>query len=170
MLSRQCRERAAGGTFDLSLLFEVVAMAYVSAAEVRALGGAEAAIEDFTDGEILTHAAAIEDEADGFLRSRYSVPLDPLYIPLALKRHMARATFFSLIASRGFSPEGGDQMIIDGYADFKAYLKGVSQGLISIEVPGGVSATATHIDGPRVYSEELRERTRWGSDGGWDDF
>ncbi len=144
-------------------------MAYVTAAEVRAMGGAAPAIAEFTDSEVLAHAAAIEDEADGFLRSRYTTPLNETLIPLALKRHLARATFFSLIASRGFSPDGGDQMIVDGYADFKSYLKAISQGLISIEIPGGVAATATHIDGPRVYSEELRTESRWGTDS-WDDF
>lgn len=140
-------------------------MAYVTAEDVRTLGGNAEAIEEFDDDTILSHASTIEAEANGHLRTRYSVPLVAEFVSADIKRHIARATWYSLVDNRGLSPQGDNTGVFNKYTEFKAFFKSISQGVISLDV--GITAS-TSVDGPAVYSDEPRE-SRWGNSGYCDD-
>lgn len=127
---------------------------YITVAELESLGGNPDAISDKTNDEKLAACEAASAEADDHLRTRYQVPLAPSSVSGALKKHIAKFAYYELLSVRGFSPDGDDQVIVDGHANAIKYFVKLARGEVVLDIPAPTLATAA----PAVYSDESR---RW---------
>ena|SRR5687767_9964266 len=140
-------------------------MAYLSIADLRLIGGE--IIEKFPDEQLLYHAGMYEHEANVYWLARFGsgtqLPTVEDTVPTAEKMYIARAVVRSLLLSRGYSPQGDDDVIEKYYADFLAYFKGVTEDGESTDPGGGADGAAGPVRAPEVFSDCPREPSRWDS-------
>lgn len=128
-------------------------MAYATLAQLATYGLPSAALASVSDPDKQAALDAASDFADGYMRSRMSVPLTTWGISLTLA--VAKIATFLLMERRGFRPESGsDMMIKDAYNRSVAWLTQVSRGEVTI-VATPAAETPTY-DNPRVDSLEPR--------------
>lgn len=100
---------------------------------------------------------AATDEAEGYLATRYTMPL--VAWGEALRLHTSKLAVVSFLDKAGWQPSGPDDVIMAAYDRAIAWLKGVSKGTIS--PPGIVDSSAPTAGssvsgGARVRSSTLR--------------
>ncbi len=100
--------------------------------------------------------AAASDEADSYMRNKYTLPL--VSWTQDLRRAVCRIAAYTLLSSRGFNPQenSGDQNIADNNSKAVAWLRDVGKGLAS---PGLVDSSPSQL--PAVPSVSSNRRRRW---------
>lgn len=132
-------------------------MAYATTTDLARLGIAAAAIAavSSTIQEAALDAASVV--ADGYLRSRYVVPLTAWGDDLT--RNVVALAAWDILCNRGFDPNrGGDAAIEARAAEARSWLKDVSAGRVVLS-GGNSTPTATRharASGPRVTSDRTR--------------
>lgn len=132
-------------------------MAYATTTDLARLGIAAAAIAavSSTIQEAALEAASVV--ADGYLRSRYVVPLTAWGDDLT--RNVVALAAWDILCNRGFDPNrGGDAAIESRAAEARSWLKDVSAGRVVLS-GGNSTPTATRharASGPRVTSDRTR--------------
>lgn len=97
-------------------------------------------------------------EADGYLRSQFTLPLLAVNDP-ALRRHVANMAIYQLMVARGYNPEAEGDGLRQRYTDAIAWLKGVGAGSITPNVTdsaGGSSSGVSAGAAPVVISSPQR--------------
>lgn len=128
-------------------------MAYATPADLTRLAIPEAAISRFSSAEREAALQAASDEADGYLRGRFRLPL----VKWAddLRRYVCQIAAWSLIASRGIDPNGISAEVLKANRDDALrWLRDVADGRTTPSVTG--SAPAGFQSSPRVYSRKPR--------------
>jgi phage gp36-like protein len=128
--------------------------AYVTVDELEGLGINKKAIDSFSDAEKQTAIEAASSEADVYIARRVNVPL--VTVPLAVKSHIARMAVFSLLSSRGMSPEK-DKLVVDNYDRAIRFFNAVGAG--NVTLPGMEAPADDPADDwqqPEVFSDEPR--------------
>lgn len=103
---------------------------------------------------------AIEDacsEIDGYLNSRYSVPLAS--VPSVITKLAKDIAVYNLYSQIGIDEDGRESILITRYKDATAYFKGVAQGKFDIGLEKQSTGTASAKAGeyrvsasPRLFS------------------
>jgi len=70
------------------------------------------------------------DEIDGYLRSRYTVPLAP--VPAFIKDICIRIVRYKIVSRRGFGPDAPEQVIVSDYKFCLKQLEKIQNGEIDI--------------------------------------
>lgn len=93
------------------------------------------------------------NEADGYLASRYTLPLSAW--PSDLRRKVAAMAACDVLTQRGFQPQGPDELIVQNRRDAVSWLMRVGAGTIS---PPGIadSTPAKRGSTPRLTSNPSR--------------
>lgn len=81
------------------------------------------------------------DEIDGYLRNRYTVPLDP--VPAFIKDICIRIVRYKIVSRRGFGPEAPEQVIVSDYKFCLKQLEKIQNGEIDIgfaSTSGGIAS------------------------------
>ena len=96
-----------------------------------------------TDDELDAALLSASVEADGYFRSRYSCPLSSY--GQDVKQAVCDIAAFRAMTKKGYTAQGGDRTLSDGYARAVAWLRGVANGTITPDVtdsstPSGVVA------------------------------
>lgn len=105
--------------------------AYATRAELASLGLPASALSSVVAADQDAHLLAASERADGYLRTRYTLPLvEP--IPSDLKDAVVGIACYTLMMRRGYNPESGaDAAIRVRYEDAIAWLQRVGDGRIS---------------------------------------
>ncbi len=143
-------------------------MAYLTAAEFELLATRPREVDEreFELDAIQAQLDAVSDEADDYLRGRYTVPIPTQSVSRALKRHLANYAYANLMDIVGRSAEGDDSLIDKNRDACIAYLKMLRDNQLTIDAPVAPPVVEPAepplvIDiipgaGPAVYSEPSR--------------
>lgn len=131
-------------------------MSYATLTDLATYGLPSAALGSISDGDKTAALAAASDFADGYMRSRLTVPLTSWGVSLTMA--VCKIATFTLMERRGFRPENGaDAMIKDGYNRSVAWLTQISRGEVTI-------ATAQPVDSPTYDNPRVDSLTPRGFD------
>jgi phage gp36-like protein len=127
-------------------------VAFIDEQELHTLGIGAAALRDFDSTEKTAAIVAASSEACSYLRNRHKLPLPSPYDG-ALKMHVASLAVWTLMKSRGFSPQTDDEVLRDAVSDARKYLRDLATGKASLTVAElGVSVDAY----PQIASDASR--------------
>lgn len=99
---------------------------YATPANLVAFGLSAQALAGFTADQQQAALDAASDVADGYLRSRFRLPL-ATPVTADLKRAVCAVAAFDLLTSRGFNPEAGaDTVVRLRYEDALKWLRDVA--------------------------------------------
>jgi phage gp36-like protein len=115
--------------------------------------GAPAVAFGSLPSDVLTNAlTAASSLADGFLRSRYAMPLTAWGSDL--KQAVCKIATYEVLSVRGYNPAAGaDVNLLNRHLEAMAWLKGVSRGEIHLDV---TPALATPSQGSAVVVSASR--------------
>lgn len=114
---------------------------YATPDDLVALGVSSAAVAGFTAAQQQAALDAASDVADGYLRSRFQLPLVAPYTS-DLKRAVCAIAAFDLLTVGGFNPEpGGDEVIAKRADDARAWLRDVADGRVTPALTDSSSAS-----------------------------
>jgi phage gp36-like protein len=126
-------DTAAPATFEVKATAHQV---YVTPEDLAAMSLPEAATADM-DPQIIARACIdVSNEADGYLRRRYSMPLTSGGSELT--RKLAHILAYEVLRRRGFQPEGPDELVVVEKNESIKWLAKVGAGTVS---PGIVDST-----------------------------
>lgn len=129
-------------------------MAYATAAQLKTLSVAAAALASVSAADQTAALQAASDLADSYLRSRYTMPLTAWADDL--RRAVCAIATYDLMSHRGYNPEtGGDPNIRARYDDAIRWLEKVASGQISPSVTDSAPA-ASEAGRARVSSKPAR--------------
>jgi phage gp36-like protein len=135
---------------------------YCTIAELATFGINAEAMRGMSDPAKQAAIDSASDEIDGYLASRYVLPLTAWESDL--RRHCACMAVYTLLVTRGFNPDRpGDQVLVDRNDAALDWLKRISNGTVVPRVTDSSSAPAVGkvSGGVKVSS--------WGSRGYVDD-
>lgn len=137
---------------------EAMASAYITVAELSAYALAAPSLARFTPDDQLIAIEAASSEFEAYASSKHTVPLSA--VPVVAKLHIARCAGYHLLGSRGFDPQGPDQLIQQGYKDALKWFQDVGAGRVPLGPVPGEPATPGDSGGsvfdPSVLSNDPR--------------
>ena len=120
---------------------------------------APAALQGVTSGVIDAALQAASDEADGYLRAQFTLPLVG-NIPQDLVRAVCQIAAADVMAERGYSPDSGADSIFEIRANnARKWLLLVAEQKVTPSVTDSSSAAApgtTSATGPKAFSRPSR--------------
>jgi len=124
----------------------------VQPAEFRAFGLSAAALAQYTDDQVAEFLIAASDWADGYLRSRYTLPL--ISWSQDLKVACSQYAVFLILNHRGYDPSDptGTQ-VLTALKQAEKFWQDVDSGKRSLQV---VETSSTPRTGAAVYSNPSR--------------
>lgn len=126
-------------------------MARATLADLYALGLPEASLANVPTADQLTALDAASGLVDGYLRSKYTLPLVAPY-PHEIIRAECVLAAWDLITTRGHNPIGFDESLERRDEAVRAWLKDLAAG--RAHLPPGADSTPTVQEGrPRVESQ-----------------
>ncbi len=129
-------------------------MAYATAAQLKSLGVASAALTSVSAPDQIAALQAASDLADSYLRSRFTLPLATWGDDL--RRAVVAIATYDLMSHRGYNPEAaGDTTIRDRYQDAIRWLEKIAANLLTPSVTDSSSPQAAN-GGVHVRSREPR--------------
>ena len=132
-------------------------MAYATTSDLIRIGISAAALRNISTADQIMALEAASDLADGYLASRYSLPI--VGYQDDLKRAVCCIAAYDLLSTRGFANSGADENVRLRYEDALKWLKEVSQGRINpvgIVDSGGPFVLGQSIIAADVLSDEPR--------------
>lgn len=132
-------------------------MAYADRTDLARLGLRSGALTGVSTGDQDAALEAASDTVDGYLRSRYTLPLSAWGDDL--RRAVCTIAAWDILTTRGFDPsKGGDEAIRLRYEDAIKWCEAVSAG--RVKVTGGITTpTATRsakASSPATTSSRIR--------------
>lgn len=129
---------------------------YGSIAGIENVGIKAEAIQRFTAPQKNAVLDAVTSTMNGYFRKKFTLPF--VQVGADIDRCACILAAYDLLSSRGLSPEGKDQNIIDRASDQMKWLEGVSKGLIVPDVTDSSPAAVEgqQSGGPRVISSSSR--------------
>ena len=125
---------------------------YATVSEFRLYGLPAQATVGVSDADLLSRIDSASAEADSYLRSRYTMPISSWGKDLSKAVCVIAAA--DIMAVRGYSPDGRDELIEQRASASRKWLRDVQDGKAD---PGLVDATpTTTIAGPRLYCLDPR--------------
>jgi phage gp36-like protein len=120
---------------------------YCDVADLTRFGIRSEALRGISNEEMLAAIDAASDEADGYLGSRYTLPLVTWESDLRL--NVARLAVYTLLIVRGFnSSRSGDEMITAQREVAERWLSAISNGKVVPRVTDSSSGAAPgHVSG-----------------------
>jgi phage gp36-like protein len=106
-----------------------MATPYASVADLTTYGIPAAALSGVDPAALQAAVTAACGRADSYLRNRYTLPLtawDPV-----LTENVCWIAAWNALRIRGFSPDGIDEVIRDGYKDAIAWLTAIATGKVT---------------------------------------
>lgn len=114
---------------------------YCTIAELATFGVRAEAMRGILEPEKQAAIDSASDEIDGYLASRYKLPLTAWESDL--RRHCACMAVYTLLVTRGFNPDRpGDQVLVDRNEAAIDWLKRISNGTVVPRVTDSSSAPA----------------------------
>ena len=117
-----------------------------------------------TDAQILAKIEDVSAEVDGYIASKYTLPLSPPY-DRALTHNVTHIVIWHLFLARGFNPDSpGDQAIRYMYEDAGKWLMRLAEGKIRLSSLQGDPASVqpdVSTSSPRGYNRHSAP-TNWG--------
>ncbi len=107
-------------------------MSYASPTDLAQYGLTPQALANFTLAQQQGALNGASATADGYLRSRYTLPLRSW--DLDLRRNVCMLAAYDLMVMVGFNPEGDDTNLRLRAEDALRWLKQVSEGVVTIHV------------------------------------
>lgn len=126
-------------------------MAYATRTQLTQLAIPAAALTGVSTADQDAALEAASDLADGYLRSRYALPLTAWEDDL--RRAVCGIAAYDLLTRRGFRPEDSGENVRLRYEDAVRWLKGVADGSIS---PSITDSTPTEEEGGLQVDTEAR--------------
>lgn len=136
-------------------------MAYATLTDLANYGLSSAALAGFEDAQQTAALQAASDEADGYLRNQYTLPLLEWTTDLNIK--VCKIAAETLICSRGFNPDGSDEVYIQQASMARQWLRDVSAKKTT---PGFTDSSPNSSEGvtsatsPKVFSQPSRGFSR----------
>lgn len=133
---------------------------YATPGDLVVHGGVPDALTDIPVPDQQAALDSASTVADGYLRSRFTLPLipsgtAPLW-PVDLVSAVCRIAYYTLLSARGFNPEqGSDSNIRSRYNDAMAWLKDVAKGNVTPMVTD--SSVNGALGGPFVVQPVLSD-------------
>lgn len=130
-------------------------MGYATPADLAVFGVASAALSGFTDDQKQAAINAASSVADGYLRSRFQLPLTGT--PTTdLTRAVCAIAVFDLLTTGGFNPEvGSDDVLRTRYKDAISWLRDIADGRVT-PLLSDSSASSPTPRAPLVLSQPSR--------------
>jgi len=125
---------------------------YLTPTEFRTFGLSQAALASYSDDQIAQFLIAASDWADGYLRSRYQLPL--VFWSQDLKIACAQYAVYLILNHRGYDatdPTGAQ--VYTTLKQAEKFWEDVNSGVRSLEV---VETSSTPRLGARMYSRPQR--------------
>lgn len=128
---------------------------YAVPADLSTFGVNAAALSGFTNQQQQDALDAASSVADGYLRSRFQLPLTGTVTP-DLKRAVCAIAAFDLLTTGGFNPESGsDQVILIRQKAAMQWLRDVADGRVTPALSDSSSSTPAPR-APMVISQPSR--------------
>lgn len=131
---------------------------YATAADLTRLAIPAEALEGITVEDQDAALSAASSVADGYLASRYTLPLTSWGDDL--RRAVCLIAAYDLMTRRGYNPEGGDEQLRLRYEDAIRWLERVADGKVT--PPAEDSSTAGTSASAGLGSPEVRSGTKRG--------
>lgn len=136
--------------FDLRGLGHVI---YVTPQDLAGSSLTTKALENVSQDVKARACIAASDEADGYLASRYTLPL--LQWPSDFRRKVGHVAGYEVLKQKGFQPQGSDEVVLLERDNAVKWLVRVSSG--SVSPPGIVDSTPLKRgSAPRIASYPSR--------------
>lgn len=126
-------------------------MSYATVAEMKQVGINADALTGLSDADLQQALDSASSVADGYLRSRYYLPIQSPY-PDDLVLRVAEIGAFLALKARGFSPDANPEIRM-GYKDAIDWLEGVSMNRIQPAITDSRPSSAAE---PRIVSKASR--------------
>lgn len=130
--------------------------AYCSLGDLTSLGIFADALRSVSTSAMQTAIEAASDEMDGYLGSRYKLPLTAWGKDVRMM--CARLSVYIIISGRGFNPnEAGDAQILELHDMAERWLKRVSDGDLALTVTDSTNLEPGHVSGGvQLFSNQSR--------------
>lgn len=130
-----------------------MATQYASITDLQSLLIDEATLTGMgiTDAEKNAALLAASEEADSYFRSRFTVPLGGY--GQDVKQAVCEIAVFRLMTKKGYTAQGGDKTLVDGYTRAVAWLTKVSKGVVT---PDGTDSSTPSGIVAQIFSSDER--------------
>jgi phage gp36-like protein len=123
-----------------------VSAAYCTRGDLTTLGIRSDALRSILVGDQDAAIASASDEMDGYLGSRYKLPLTAWGSDVRIM--CARLAIYSLISARGFNPNSsGDSQLVEMRDIAERWLVRISNGSLALTVTDSSNVEAGHVSG-----------------------
>jgi phage gp36-like protein len=134
-----------------------MATPYATSTDLANFGLSQAALAGVNPSVITAALQSASDEADGYFRSQFTLPLTNWSTDLTQK--VCQIAALIILTQRGFSPDGSDDVYVQAASSARQWFRDVAMGKT---VPGvtdsssGATPGYTTATGPKVFSQRSR--------------